>query len=65
MLVYWSDGMTDGYACLAFYDDGIACDEDDAGETIGWWSYRNSVGQEKVEPTHWMPFEPPKDLTDV
>ena len=56
VLVYWTDGMTDGYASIAFYDDGISGED-----SIGWWSYRNSVGQEQVAPTHWLPFEPPQE----
>jgi hypothetical protein len=35
-------------------------------DDVGWWSYRHSVTQEKLEgydtPTHWMPLpEPPKE----
>lgn len=35
------------------------------GDTDGWWSYRNSVSQEKLEgihePTHWCPMPVPPD----
>lgn len=36
------------------------------GDTDGWWAYRSSVSQEKLEgifePTHWCPMpEPPSD----
>lgn len=35
---------------------------DEAGKD-GWWSYRNSVGQELLDgyrtPTHWLPMPPP------
>ena len=32
---------------------------------VGWWSYRNSVSQEKLEgiyePTHWIPLPSPPE----
>ena len=37
----------------------------DDAETDGWWSYRNSVTQEKLagvhEPTHWCPMPSPPE----
>jgi hypothetical protein len=47
---------------LAFWSDGELWEMqgyDSLEEVRGWWSYENSVTQEKldgpVEPTHWMP----------
>jgi hypothetical protein len=47
-LAFWCDGEF-------WQDHGYSSQE----EETGWWSYENSVSQEKldgaVEPTHWMP----------
>jgi hypothetical protein len=49
---WWSDGehwATQGY--------------DKQEEAAGWWSYANSVGQDKLndyrQPTHWLPMPTP------
>jgi hypothetical protein len=52
---WWRDAM-DGYDKETFEDLGLTINEDD----IGWWSYRHSVTQEKLEgydlPVAWMPM---------
>jgi hypothetical protein len=60
VIVGW-DSATVWVVCSAWYrnaDDVREmrdCGNDDADETyIGWWSYRNSVAQEMVKPTHWL-----------
>jgi len=47
----------------AFYDDGSMFDvvgSKRIEDAIGWWSYENSVSQERLEgiyePTHWAPM---------
>lgn len=47
----------------AFYDDGSLwdiCGGESIDDAIGWWSYCNSVSQERLEgiyaPTHWAPM---------
>lgn len=48
----------------AWYRDAAAVKEmqdcgSDSDETdIGWWSYRHSVTQEMIEPTHWLCEQP-------
>lgn len=47
----------------AFY---VAPGERDTPDSVGWWSYKHSVTQEKLEgmyePTHWLPMpETPSD----
>ncbi len=46
-----------------FYDDGYMFDvvgSEKPEDVIGWWSYENSVSQERLEgiyePTHWAPM---------
>lgn len=50
----------------AFYDDGGCFDVVGAErleDQVGWWSYENSVSQERLdgiyEPTHWIPMPAP------
>jgi hypothetical protein len=50
----------------AFY---VAPGERDSDDSVGWWSYKHSVTQEKLddiyEPTHWLPMpETPSDRED-
>lgn len=53
-----------------WWDDGDRWDEkghESREEATGWWAYRNSVTQEKLEgiyePTHWAPMpDGPEDL---
>lgn len=63
IIVGW-DSATVWITRGAFYCDGadwMHQDFDSQEEARGWWSYRNSVSQEKVEPTHWLPMpEPPE-----
>lgn len=47
----------------AFYDDGsmfYIVGSERIEDAIGWWSYENSVSQERLEgiyePTHWAPM---------
>ena len=47
----------------AFY---VAPGERDTPDSVGWWSYKHSVTQQKLEgiyePTHWLPMpETPSD----
>ena len=55
----------------AWWDDGGYWDEkghESQEEARGWWSYRHSVSQDRLEgiyePTHWAPMpEIPDDLS--
>jgi len=63
---WWSAGVW--MVRPAWYDHGFLWKEQGFGHRIeaeGWWSYVNSVGQEKIYPTHFLPHTslpaPPKD----
>lgn len=73
ILVYFQSATVD-FIHIAYYDS----DEHDSWkeekfeskeQKIGWWYFRYSCSQYKLEgfeqPTHWCPLELPKDRTYV
>ena len=55
-LGWWDAGGTMDYATGKLFDL--------KPQDLGWWSYRHSVTQEKLDYlpiTHWAPFQPPKN----
>lgn len=43
-MLLFRDGTGQRYSCLAHWSD----EPEDDGEIVGWWTYRNSVGQVPV-----------------